>query len=113
MMTGTEGSSPQVAEKPRAVGDKQSFPETGAEFGMVRLFLNVRRSKNIKPGDIVGAIAGETGISGQSIGKIELHDKFSFVEVPEANAREVISIMKTKQIKGNKIAIDIATPKNF
>ena len=92
--------------------DSSAFPETGAEFGMVRLFLNIGRSKNIRPGDIVGAIAGETGISGQSIGKIELHDKFTFVEVPETHAKEVISIMKTKQIKGNKIAIDIAVPKS-
>jgi len=89
----------------------QSFPETGAEFGMVKLFLNIGRSKNIKVGDIVGAIAGETGITGQSIGKIELHDAFSFVQIPEELAGKVISVMKTKQIKGNKIIIEPASPK--
>ena len=51
--------------------------------GMARLFLNVGRDQNIKPGDVLGAIAGESGISGRMIGSIDMYDKYTFVEVPE------------------------------
>lgn len=101
---------PQKEDKKPAV--PAEFAATGARFGMVRLFLNVGRSQNIKPGDILGAIAGETGISGQEVGHIEMHDKFTFVEVPQEKAREIMSVMKTKQIKGNRLAVDIAVPKS-
>ena len=41
--------------------------------GMARLFLNVGRDQNIKPGDVLGAIAGESGISGRMIGSIDMY----------------------------------------
>jgi len=88
------------------------YEDTGAsEAGMVRLFINVGRNHGIKPGDIVGAITGETGISGTMIGKIDLHDRFTFVEIPEDLVGEVVSVMKTRQIKGNRIVIQPADRK--
>ncbi|MFH1762018.1 MAG: DEAD/DEAH box helicase [bacterium] len=107
------GGNDSKASDKTGVEKHSAFPDTGAESGMVRLFMNIGRSKNIRPGDIVGAIAGETGISGQAIGKIEVHDKFTFVEVPEKNAKEIVSIMKARKIKGNIIAIEPAVPKTF
>ena len=47
--------------------------------GMARLFLNVGRDQNIKPGDVLGAIAGESGISGRMIGSIDMYDKYTVV----------------------------------
>ncbi len=90
----------------------QKYGDTGAEQGMVRLFLNVGKKQNVKVGDIVGAIAGETGISGQEIGNIELHDAFSFVEVPEGSAEKVMTIMKKRNIKGNRVTLEPAIPES-
>ncbi|MFH1367497.1 MAG: DEAD/DEAH box helicase [Elusimicrobiota bacterium] len=87
------------------------YGDTGAEAGMVRIFINVGRAQNIGPGDIVGAIAGEVGVPGKSIGKIDMHDRFSFVEVSEADAGRIISVMRSKQIKGNKINMEAANKK--
>ncbi|HPJ20720.1 MAG TPA: DEAD/DEAH box helicase [Clostridia bacterium] len=84
------------------------FDNSGAEPGMVRLFINIGRDKKVRPGDIVGAIAGETGIHGKLIGSIDIYDKFTFVEVPRENAREVLEVMKNSQIKGKKINIEPA-----
>jgi ATP-dependent RNA helicase DeaD len=89
----------------------EDFGDTGAEPGMVRLFINVGRKQKIRPGDIVGAIAGETGLSGQLIGSIDVFDKYTFVEVPRENAKEVLMIMKNNKIKGNKIHIEPANKK--
>jgi ATP-dependent RNA helicase DeaD len=71
-----------------------------------RLYINVGRKHNVKPGDLLGAIAGETGISGDNIGQIDIHDSYSFVEVPAEQVEHVISVMGNVRIKGNKIKIE-------
>lgn len=95
-----ENTEPEYKEK--------DLENSGGEPGMVRLFINVGRKDKIGPGDIVGAIAGETGIKGKLIGSIDIFDKYTFVEVPRENAREVLEIMKNNQIKGKKINIEPA-----
>ena len=50
--------------------------------GMVRLFINVGKKDKIKPGNILGAIAGESGIPGKLVGSIDMLDSYTFVEVP-------------------------------
>ena len=85
---------------------------TGAERGMVRLFINVGRKQRVQAKDIVGAIAGEAGISGKLVGTIDIYDKYTFVEVPKANAKKVLEKLKNVKIKGNKINIEKANKKN-
>lgn len=92
--------------------DEEDFEDTGAEAGMVRLFINIGRNQKIRPGDIVGGIAGETGIPGKLIGSIDIYDKYTFVEVPREYAGDVIKIMKDNQIKGKRINIEPANSKN-
>jgi len=87
------------------------FGDTGAEEGMVRLFINLGKNQKVKPGDILGAIAGETGMPGKLIGSIDMYDKYTFVEVPREYASEVIQVMKTAKIKGKSINIEPANKK--
>ena len=75
-----------------------------------RIFINLGKSSKIRPGDIVGAIAGETGIPGNAIGEIEIFDKFSFVNVPKEDAEKIVRIMSKSQIKGKKVNMEIAKP---
>lgn len=84
---------------------------TGGAPGMARLFINVGRNQRIRAKDIVGAIAGETGMPGKLIGTIDIYDKFTFVEVPTEYAADVLSTMKNNQIKGKKINIEPANEK--
>lgn len=88
-----------------------SFRNTGAEQGMVRLFMNVGRSQKIKPEDIVRTIAEEASISGSIIGVINIYDKFTFVEVPEDVAEKVLAVMHRNTIKGYKINVEPAKSK--
>ncbi len=102
-----------------AIGDERSpeektyddFGDTGAEAGMVRLFVNLGKKQNVRPGDILGAIAGETGMPGKLIGSIDMYDKYTFVEVPREYASDVILTMKSAKIKGKSINIEPATRK--
>ena len=82
--------------------------DTGAKEGMVRLFINVGRSQRVQAKDILGAIAGEAGISGKLIGTIDIYDKYTFVEVPKQNAKKVLESVKDIKIKGNKVNIEKA-----
>jgi ATP-dependent RNA helicase DeaD len=72
---------------------------------MVRLAINIGDNKKIRAKDILGAVAGETGLPGKMIGAIEIHEKFSTVDVPKDVAKDVMRVMKNSQIKGLKIDI--------
>ena len=75
---------------------------------MTKLHFNVGRQHNVAIKDIVGAVAGETGLPGKLIGKIDIHDKFSVVEVPSEYAHDVMTMMKNRYIKGNKVIVELA-----
>jgi ATP-dependent RNA helicase DeaD len=75
---------------------------------MVRLFINVGKMDKVRAGDIVGALTGETGIQGDSIGVIDIYDKFSFVEVPKTVVDQVLDGMNDNSIKGRKVSIEVA-----
>ncbi len=90
----------------------EDIEDTGSsEESMARLFINVGRKDGIRPKDVLGAIAGETGIPGKVIGTIDIYDNYTFVEVPKEYAKEVLFRMKNNQIKGNKINIEPAKVK--
>lgn len=90
----------------------EEFGDTGAGPGQVRFFINIGRKDRIKARDIIKAIADRTGLSSSSIGKIDVFDKFSFVEVPQASASEVISTMRGAKIKGRSVNIEPANKRN-
>ena len=93
--------------------EKVDFGNTGSdEPGMVRLFINIGKKHRVRPGDILGAIAGESGMPGKLIGSIDMFDKYTFVDVPSEYAKEVLKAMKTAKIKGNNIAIQPANQKS-
>jgi ATP-dependent RNA helicase DeaD len=97
--------------KAEDVKNNADFGDTGAEEGMVRLFINLGKNQKIRPGDILGAIAGETGMPGKLIGSIDMYDKYTFVEVPREHASDVIQVMKSAKIKGKSINIEPANRK--
>jgi ATP-dependent RNA helicase DeaD len=71
----------------------------------VRLFIGAGRNEGIRPGDLVGAITGEADVPSRSLGAIEIADKFSFVEVPEALADRIIAALKATKIRGQKVNV--------
>lgn len=87
------------------------FGDTGAEEGMVRLFINIGKKQNVKPGDILGVIAGESGMPGNLVGAIDMFDKYTFVEVPREYGLEVLHAMKHAKIKGREVSVEPANQK--
>lgn len=86
--------------------------KTGAMPGMVRLFVNVGRSGSVLPKDIIDSIASNTNLDASKVGKINIFEKFSFVEVPKEYATEVIMCMKKCTIKGKRVNFEKAIKRN-
>jgi ATP-dependent RNA helicase DeaD len=69
------------------------------------LYVGIGRKGGVRPGDLVGAIANETGLEGRQIGPIRISDNFSVVGVPERKVDDVIGAMGTTMIRGKKTTI--------
>ena len=89
------------------VREGRSGPPRGLRGGgeTTRLFIGVGRRRGIRPADIVGALAGETGIPGEAIGAIEIADQFTVVEVGSQYADQVLDRMRNATIKGRPVSI--------
>ncbi|NLO77854.1 MAG: DEAD/DEAH box helicase [Methanomicrobiales archaeon] len=89
---------------------------SGGHSGVVQLCVNLGREDRIRPKDIVGAITGETGITGNEIGAINIFDTYSLLEVPQDKAKQVIDGMVGKSIGGARLtggkALGYDCPKN-
>ncbi|WP_216843548.1 DEAD/DEAH box helicase [Phytoactinopolyspora alkaliphila] len=111
-----EEDIPQVAEPARGKrpdrhsgqrgGDRQEGKRGRGPAGpTTRVFFGIGRQSGVRPQDLVGAIAGESRLSGREIGAIEIADRFSLVEVPEAAADDVIKALRQSTIKGKKATV--------
>lgn len=100
----------KALEAPKVEEDTlhMDLSNTGAKPGMVRLFVNVGRAQRIMVKDIISTIAIEADIPARSIGQISIYDKFTFVEVPEEYAEQVITALHRNYIKGYKINVEPA-----
>ena len=87
-------------ERP-AKGKPARNTHTGAD--MTRLFVSAGREQRVRPGDLVGAIAGETSLKGRDIGGIDIQARFSLVEVPSDRVDEVIDGLRSTTLRGRKV----------
>jgi ATP-dependent RNA helicase DeaD len=70
---------------------------------MERYRIEVGHQHNVKPGNIVGAIANEAGLDGQYIGRIDIHDDFSLVDLPVGMPREVFQDLRKARVCGKQL----------
>ena len=114
-----DGNEPE----PRQWEDRPDRPERGGErggersggrredredprnIGKKRYRISVGRDHGVSPGEIVGALANEGGISGRDIGHIRLFDKFSTVYLPETLDGAVLSTMSEISIRNQVIGL--------
>ncbi len=86
--------------------DTQPRPLKAApEIEMKRYRIEVGMEHDVKPGNIVGAIANEADIESRYIGHIELHDNFSTVDLPDGMPKEVLQKLKKAYVCGRRLDI--------
>jgi ATP-dependent RNA helicase DeaD len=101
-------------------GDQASKPESrpataaagpAAVPSWAKLFVSVGKRDGLRVGDLLGAITGEADVSGDAVGKIELHESHSLVEVHDDVARRVIGALNGTTIKGRSVRVDFDRPR--
>jgi ATP-dependent RNA helicase DbpA len=78
------------------------------EAPMETLRLSGGRKDKLRPGDILGALTGEAGgLAGSEVGKIEMHDKFSYVAVAKSVSQRALSSLSQGRIKGKRFKAEL------
>lgn len=92
----------RAAAKAGAPAKKRARSEGDAA---AKIYVGGGRKLKIRPGDIVGAIANETGLDGSRIGTINVWDRHSIVEVPDSLADDIVAALSATTIKGKKLLV--------
>jgi ATP-independent RNA helicase DbpA len=79
-----------------------------ADAAMVTLYISGGRKDKLRPGDILGALTGEAGgFPGSDVGKIEIHERFSYVAIAKGSANRAIELLGAGRIKGKKFKVGL------
>ena len=70
--------------------------------------MNVGEEMGVRPGDVVGAILGETGLPAKTVGTVDIRERHLFVDVASEHANGIISKLNRAQIRGNKLKVKLA-----
>ncbi|CAN5637797.1 DEAD/DEAH box helicase [soil metagenome] len=81
-------------------------PKDASTGGLTRLFVSIGSRDNVRPGDLVGAITGEAGIRGEQVGRVDIRESFSVVEVESAVADRVIRALNGTTMRGRSLRVD-------
>jgi ATP-dependent RNA helicase DeaD len=98
-------ASPAMAHAERP--SKPRRADTGAPRGSVRYRLEVGREHGVQPGNIVGAIANEAGIDAVHIGRIDIFDSHSTVDLPEGMPSDVYHRLRKAWVSGQQLSISV------
>jgi ATP-dependent RNA helicase DeaD len=83
----------------------RSAPHSRPPRGMERFRIEVGYQHQVKPGNIVGAIANEAGLDAQHIGHIDIHTEFSLVDLPTGMPNEVFQGLRKTWVCGQRLNI--------
>ena len=79
--------------------------DSAMDEGMERFRIEVGHKHQVKPGNIVGAIANEADIESKYIGRISIYDDFSTVDLPEGMPKELLYTLKKVWVSGQQLKI--------
>ena len=111
MTSGTMSSGHNEAEgffqdeAPAAPRRPREDHRAGPEAGMETFRIEVGHRHGVKPGNIVGAIANEAELESRYIGRIDIRDDFSLIDLPEGMPREVMDHLKRVRVAGQPLRI--------
>jgi ATP-dependent RNA helicase DeaD len=83
----------------------QGRPEQTAEAGMITYRLEVGHRDGVNPGNIVGAVANEGDISSEFIGRIQIFDDFTTIDLPEGMPENTFRQLQDTRVRGQKLRI--------
>jgi len=90
---------------PLRAGPARQREGAAVDAGMERYRIEVGLQHGVKPGNIVGAIANEAEIESEYIGRIEIFDDHSTVQLPEGMPKEIFKHLKNVWVSGQRLQI--------
>jgi ATP-dependent RNA helicase DeaD len=93
--------APRTERGPR----KDIGPRAAPEPGMETYRIEVGHRHGVKPGNIVGAIANEADLESRYIGRIDIHDDHSILDLPEGMPRELLMHLKKVRVAGQALQL--------
>ena len=102
----SHAASPRSAKPERTARREPSA--ASHEPGMIRLAFNLGDAHQITPGDFVGVIAGVTRLSKEVVGRIEILEEQSLVDVADESANLVLKKLNGIKFKGHKLFVSVA-----
>ncbi len=95
----------------QAVGvPNEKMRTTETRSGMERYRIEIGKDHEVKPANIVGAIAGEADLDGSYIGSISIFDGYSTVDLPEGMPKEILDLLQNVQIMGRSLRPSLVGP---
>jgi ATP-dependent RNA helicase DeaD len=98
---------PKGKKQARKPGERAPRKESPPEKGLLRYRLEVGHNHGVKPGNIVGAIANEAGIDSQYMGRINIYDDYSLIDLPEGMPRAIFNDLKRVRVAGQQLRISL------
>ena len=92
---------------PKVQRGKKKKPSTPVTQGMERFHISVGKAHGVKPAAIVAAVSNVSELTDKEIGCIELHDRFSFIELPIGLSKSIFNELKKTKVAGEKLAISL------
>tara|TARA_Y100001968_G_scaffold127138_1_gene116021 strand:- start:974 stop:2809 length:1836 start_codon:yes stop_codon:yes gene_type:complete len=90
-------------------GRRGKFGKDSVERNMERFRVEVGYRDNVKPGNLVGAIANETGLKGRMIGKIQIFENHSFIDLPKKMPQDIFDNLKRVKVMNRELQINRST----
>jgi len=90
----------------------ETVPEPGARAGTdetpgvpawAKLWVGVGKKDNVRPGDLLGAIVGEAKVTADRVGKIEVRELYSLVEIQAGDAERVVRALTGTNLRGRRV----------
>jgi ATP-independent RNA helicase DbpA len=72
---------------------------------MITLWIDGGRKDKMRPGDILGALTGATGIAGSEVGKIDVFDKHAYVAIKRNSVDKALACLRSGKIKGRSFNV--------
>lgn len=92
----TQGQSPRESR-----GDRSAHDDTNKQT----YWVAVGHQQGVKPGNLVGAITNEAGLSSDQIGRVVIKERFSLIDLPQDLSDEVLQHLKKVKVAGTELAI--------
>ncbi len=99
---------PERGERPERAPRERTPRAPGDDAGMITYRIDVGHSHHIKPGNIVGAIANEAELDARHIGRVDIRDDYSLVDLPEGMPPELLAHLKKVRVGGQQLKMRVA-----